>query len=159
MANRSELRAFAANLLLVGDGLFFGSLFFTYAFRRSRAEEWRAAWDHIDGAPVRLGLVLALFACAWGVYGKRGRALLSALLGGAAAVVLIGFVPMANALRLESGSRAASIALFAGVVVFALHATGLAIGGIIAKGEPVFRRFLLFQFLTALAVLPVLFTW
>jgi len=157
--SRSELRAFAANLLMVGDGLFFGALFFTYVFRRSDAPEWRAAWNHIDGAPLRLGLTLALLAGAWGVYGKRGRSLIAALLGGAAAAVLVTFVSQTVALHLESGSRAAAIALLSCVVVFALHAIGLALGGLIAKGEPVFRRFLLFQFVAALLILPVVFAW
>jgi len=159
MESRSELRAFAANLVLVGDGLFFGALLFIYVFRRAEAEEWRAAWEHIGGAPLRLGLVLALFAGAWGSYGKRARALLSALLSGGAAAVLISIAPLTGALRLESGSKAAEISLFACVVMFALHGIVLAVGSIVAKGEPAFRRLLLFQFVAALLILPVVFTW
>ena len=156
---RAGLRAFAANLLLVGDGLFFGALFFTYCFRRANADDWRTAWQHIDGTPVRLGVALALFAGAAVVYGGRWRTLVSALLGAGAAAILITFAAQADVLRLESGNRAAAIALLACVTLFAVHAVGVAVGGVIAKGEPVYRRFLLFQLFLALVILPVVFTW
>ena len=86
-------------LVMVGDGLFFGALFFTFCFRRAEAIEWRTAWQHIEGTPLRLGAVLVLFAGAWAVYGRRGRSLVSALLGTAAAAVLMTFVSQTGALR------------------------------------------------------------
>lgn len=159
MESRSELRAFAANLLLVGDGLFFGSLFFTYVFRRKDANEWRTAWEHIEGAPVRMIAVLVLLACAWVAYGKKSRVVVAGLLGAAAAAILVTFVPQSAILELESGSRAPAIALLASVALFAVHAIGLAAGGVVAKGDPAFRRFLLFQFVAALLILPVVFSW
>ena len=161
---RAGLRAFAANLLLVGDGLFFGALFFSFCFRRANAEEWRTAWGYIEGTPLRLGTVLALFAVAAVVYGKRWRALASGLSlagweGPLTAAILITFIAETELLRLESGNRAAAISLLAAVTLFAIHAVGLAIGGVIARGEPVYRRFLLFQLILALLILPVVFTW
>ncbi|MHC4953345.1 MAG: hypothetical protein ACYTGZ_05600 [Planctomycetota bacterium] len=155
---RSEVRAFGASLLVVVQGLFFGALFFTYLYRRSHAAEWRAAWDDISGAPARLIGALLLFAAAWAAYPKA-RGIVSAVCGALACFVLMSVIPQSRALTLEGGSRAPAISLFACSFLFAVQALLLAVMGVVAKGQPVFRRFLLFQLVAALLVLPVVFVW
>ena len=156
--DRQEIRAFGANLMLVVSGLFFGALFFSFCFRRSRAEEWRAAWDYIHLTPARLIGALACLLVAWALY-RKPFVWISSLCGVGAAVLLASFWPDAGVLILESGSRAPAIALVACAGLLALHALALAVWGLGARGEPSFRRILLFQFGLALLVLPVVFTW
>ena len=155
---RQEIRAFGANLVLVVSGLFFGALFFTYCFRRSHADEWRSAWDYIRFAPERMIGALVCLLAAWLIY-RKPFIWLSSLLGVTTTVLLGSFWPDAVALILDNGSRAPAIALVACASLLGLQALGLAVWGLAAKGEPVFRRILLFQFGLALLVLPVVFVW
>jgi len=155
---RSEVRAFGASLIVVVQGLFFGALFFTYVYRRSHAEQWRAAWEHIDGAAGVLAATLVFLFLTWGAYAK-GRPRLSAAFAFLAAITLVNCALRSSALMLPNGSRAASIALFASSILFAVQAILLGVMGILAKGNPVFARFLLFQLVAALLMLPVIFVW
>ena len=59
---RAGLRAFAAHLVMVGDGLFFGALFFTFCFPRSSAYACRTPGHHIQRTPVPLTLFFVLVA-------------------------------------------------------------------------------------------------
>ena len=158
MQDRQDVRAFGANLVLVMSGLFFGGLFFAYCFRRANAEEWRAAWDYVAVVPPRLGGTLACLLAAWLLY-RKPFVWISSLLGLAATGILCSFWPDAGILILEGGSRAPAIALVACTSLLALQAFGLSLWGLGAKGDPVFRRILGFQFALALLILPVVFTW
>ena len=158
MQERQDVRAFGANLVLVVSGLFFGALFFSYCFRRSSAEEWRAAWEFIRLTPERMFGALACLLLAWLLY-RKPFVWLSSLLGVIATVLLCSFWPDAGALILDNGSRAPAIALVACASLLGLQALALAVWGLAAKGEPVFRRILLFQLALALLVLPVVFVW
>ena len=42
---------------------------------------------------------------------------------------------------------------------FLLHALALTVAGLAARGNPLFRRFLAFQGVVALLILPVVFLW
>ena len=158
MQERQDVRAFGANLVLVMSGLFFGGLFFAFCYRRAQADEWRAAWDYIAMVPERLAGALACFLAAWLLY-RKPLVPLSSLAGLGATGILCSFWPDAGALILEEGSRAPAIALVASTSLLALHAFGLSLWGLGAKGDPVFRRILGFQFALALLILPVVFTW
>lgn len=158
MADRSELRAFGANLVLGMGSLFWGAALFIFLFRRSNADVWSAAWQH---APeTRLPLIAALVAISALPFLYRGKFWAAALLLGPTGALLLGScLRFSERMVLDSGSRAPVIAFGFFCAAFTAHFLVLSVAGLAARGNPIFRRLLFTQALFALLILPVVFTW
>jgi hypothetical protein len=158
MTDRSELRAFGTNLVLVIDSLLLGAMLFIFVFRRANTESWRAAWEHAPETRVPLIGALVAFVLLPVLY--RGKFWAAALLLGPAAAFALGScLRYGERMVLDTGSRAPLVAFGFFCAVFTAHALVLTVAGIAARGNPVFRRVLATQALFALLILPLVFTW
>jgi len=158
MTSRTELRSFGANLVLGAEALFFGSAFFIYCFRRAHAAEWRNAWaENPELRPLLLATIVVPAALPW--LHRMDRTTFW-VFGQGAAVVLPMVASMSHdGLRLPGGSRAPEIAVLFFTVVFAAQGFVLLLAGMLGRRGRIFRRFLWFQAVAALLILPLVFSW